>query len=212
MKRYYKRLTRFPEGIDRLDAEVRRDADGRGVVTAEQIARRVDELFLDGGMKALVGYIILRHGAWEAAMKVGRDDSSKTSFRAVWALEWAYEQSAPDELPEWFFDRLVDDFIATTNGSLHRIYAKMICDRMRFCGARPTDTQAERLAERCFDLVITPATKVATRFWTLEILAELSPRLDWVARELPDTLRHISESPDCTPGLRVATREILKRL
>ncbi len=204
-RRYYKRLVRFPEGTDRLDGEVRLPVDG------EQIQRWVDELFLGGGMKAMVGYIILRYGAWEAAMNVGCSDS-KIGFRAAWALEWAYEQAEPKDIPEWFSDRLADDFIATSNGSLHRIYAKMICDRMRFGGVRHTDTQAERLAEKCFDLVIDPATKTAAIFWCLEILAELSPRLPWVAEELPAALHRISEASDCTPGLRVATREILRRL
>lgn len=281
-KRYYKRLARFPEGIDRLEAEVQgngggvRPAEGvrspdnvrptesthpvesmqpvestqpvesmqpvdgvpRPQVTERQIARWVDELFLDGGMKATVGYIILRYGAWEAAMNVGMNSShrpgpdsaakqrtgkgeednvaspewSKIGFRASWALEWAYEQAEESDLPEWFFDRLANDFTTTHNGSLHRIYAKIICDRMRFGSVRPTDAQAEKLAEKCFDLVIGPRTKTAVRFWCLEILAELAPRLDWVAGELPETLRLISEAADCSPGMRVATREILKRL
>lgn len=205
-RRYYKRLVRFPEGTDSLDGEV------RPPVTEGEIERWVDELFLGGGMKASVGYIILKYGAWEAAMNVARRDGSKTGFRAAWALEWAYEQAEPGDLPEWLFDRLVDDLTASANGSLHRIYAKLVCDMVRFGGSAPTGAQAERLAEKCFDLVIEPATKTAALFWCLEILAELSPRLDWVAEELPATLHRISEAPGCTPGLRVATREILRRI
>ncbi len=218
-KRYYKRLVRFPDGIDRLESGVRLPVD------EEQIGRWVDELFLGGGMKAMVGYMILKYGAWEAAMNVGATtvrgqggvkyappSPQTTAFRASWALEWAYEQSEPGDLPEWFFDRLIDDFTASSNGSLHRIYAKIICDMMRFGGAKLTDGQAERLAEKCFDLVIATPTKGAAKFWCLKILSELAPRLDWVAEELPETLRRISAAPDCTPGLRVATREILKRL
>ncbi len=261
-KRYYKRLARFPDNIDLLEAEVGFSADGTPVVTEAQIARWVEDLFLGGGMKAVVGYIILKYGAWEQAMDLAHRQSDpccrkaveascdeddvrsraeqtaqsrggsrenarhgsresakdaplspqKHGFRAAWALEWAYEQAEERDIPEWFFDRLVDDFCASTNGSLHRIYAKMICDRMRFGNMCPTDAQAERLAERCFDLVIDPQTKTALKFWCLEILAELAPRIDWVAAELTDTLRHISEAPDCSPGMKVATREILKRL
>ncbi len=218
-KRYYKRLSRFPEGIDRLESEVRLPVDG------EQIGRWVDELFLGGGMKAMVGYMILKYGAWEEAMNLSANticnsggvkyappSPQTTGFRAAWALEWAYEQSEPGDLPEWFFDRLADDFTASSNGSLHRIYAKIICDMMRFGSVRPTDNQAERLAEKCFDLVFAYSTKGAAKFWCLEILSDLSTRMDWVAEELPETLRRISAAPDCTPGLRVATREILKRL
>ncbi len=134
-KRYYKRLVRFPEGIDRLEAQVRLP------VTGDQIELWIDDLFLGGGMKATVGYIILKYEAWEAAMDVARTDS-KTGFRAAWALEWAYEQAEPNGLPEWLPDRVADDFVASSNGSLHRIYAKMLCDMVRFGGMCPSDAQA----------------------------------------------------------------------
>jgi hypothetical protein len=207
-KRYYRRLAHLPEGADRLAVTV------HSPVTEEQIEGWVAET-LGGGMKdmkAQVGYIILRYGAWGAAMNLAQCDNPQMGFRAAWGVEWAYEQSEPGERPEWFFDRLTHDFIASKNGSLHRIYGKMICDAMRFGGFSLVGTRAERLAEKCFDLAIAPATKSAVMFWCLEILTELAPRIGWVAEELPETVRHISEAPDCSPGLRVATREILRRL
>lgn len=211
-KRYYRRLERFPEGTDRLDAQVRLP------VTGEQLERWANELFPGGGMKAVVGYVILRYGAWEEAMDVARRTTDpRSAFRVAWALEWAYEQAAEEDIPEWLFGRLIDDFCTTSNGSLHRMYAKIICDRMRFGGASfatpvsSTDAQAGRLAEKCFDLVIDPRVGTAVKFWCLEILSELASRLDWVAEELPEILRRISETDDCSPGMRVATREILRR-
>lgn len=205
-KRYYRRLKNFPEGTDRLEAEVRLP------VTGEQLQRWSNELFPGGGMKAVVGYVILRHGAWKEAMDAARNGDIRSAFRVAWALEWAYEQTGEEDIPEWFFERVVNDFCTSSNGSLHRIYAKIAYDRMRFGGVRPTEAQAERLAEKCFDLVIDPRARTAVRFWCLEILSELAPRLDWVARELPETVRHISEALDCSPGMRVATREILRLL
>jgi hypothetical protein len=256
-KRYYRRARSFPEGIDRLESELRLP------VSEEQIERWVDELFLGGdrnaggGLKQLVGYIILKYGAWEQAMSLARcvpdinspvcgqggadfalnedfvpgtvqtvrprrkhrgsvkdapPSPQKTGFRAAWALEWAYEQAEPDDLPEWFFDRVADDLCASQNGGVHRIYAKIVCDMMRFGGVRPSETQVEKLAEKCFGLVIDPRTKTATKFWCLEVLTRIAPRAEWVAEELPETVRRISEAPDCPPGMRVATREILKRL
>ncbi len=205
-KRYYRKLARFPEGIDRLEAEVRLPVD------EEQLERLLDYTFYAGDMKPTVGYLILKHGLWDEAMNIGRYGERRIAFRATWVLEWAYEQSAPDELPEWFADRMTDDFAASDNGSLHRVYAKMLCDMKRFGNYRPADGQAERLAEKCFELAIDPRTKTAVMFWCLEVLSELAPRLDWVAEELEETVRRISESPECTPGMAVACREILKRL
>ena len=205
-KRYYKKLREFPEGIDHLEAEVRLPID------EEQIEVLLETYFLGGNMKPTVGYLILKYGLWEEAMNIGRHGKPRIAFRATWVLEWAYEQSSPDELPEWFADRMADDFAASSNGSLHRVYAKMLCDQMRFGDFSPTGAQAEKLAEKCFDLVIDPKTKTAVTFWCLEVLSELAPRVDWVAGELEETVRRISESPGCTPGIAVACREILKRL
>jgi hypothetical protein len=230
-KRYYRRARSFPAGIDRLESELRLP------VSEEQIERWVDELFPGGGrnagagLKQFVGYIILKYGAWEVAMNVGVNPGHRPSagsaakqrtgkgergnvanFRAAWALEWAYEQAGPADIPEWFFDRVADDFCASQNGSVHRIYAKIVCDMMRFGGVRPSEMQVEKLAEKCFGLVIDPRTKTATKFWCLEVLTEITPRVEWVEEELPETVRRISEAPDCPPGMSVATREILKRL
>lgn len=162
-------------------------------------------------MKAVVGYLILRYGLWEQAMNLGCDASQRTGFRATWALEWAYEQSE-GQLPEWFPSRMTDDFAASDNGSLHRVYGKMLCDMMRFGDFRPTDAQARQLAEKCFDLLIGTQTKCAVQFWCMEILYELSPRIDWIAEALEDTARRISESPACSPGMTSACRDMLKRL
>ncbi len=205
-KRYYKKLAKFPEGTDRLEAEVRLPVD------EEQIEGLLDYRFYSGDMKPTVGYLILKHGLWEEAMNIGRHGRRQIVFRATWALEWAYEQSSPEELPEWFADRMLDYFAASDNGSLHRVYAKMLCDQMRFRDFRPTDGQVERLAEKCFELATNVQTKTAVTFWCLEVLSELAPRIDWVAEELEETVRRISESPDCTPGMTVACREIIKRL
>lgn len=204
-KRYYRPLKSFPEGTDRLESAV------QPPVTEERLAGLLDEYFRCGNMKAAVGYLILRYGLWEEAMNLGRDSRQRTGFRATWALEWAYEQSG-DRLPEWFAGRMADDFAASDNGSLHRVYAKMLCDMMRFGGFRPDDAQAHRLAERCFDLLIGSKTKGAVQFWCMEILYELSPRIDWIAEALEDTVLRISESPGCQPGMASACRDILRRL
>lgn len=205
-KRYYKKLAVFPEGVDRLEADLRLPVD------EDRLADWLDEYFRTGGMKAMVGYIILRCDAWEEAMNLGLDGEPRIAFRATWALEWAYEQSEPEERPEWFFDRMADDFVSSSNGSLHRVYAKMLLDQMRFGGICPTPGQAERLADRCLDLVSAPATKTAVRFWCLEILCELSPCVEWVGGELAALLRRLGEASECPAGMRVALREIGKRI
>lgn len=204
-KRYYKRLSQFPEGTDRLENEVRLPID------EDQIVRLLEEYFPGGNMKPMVGYIILRYGLWEEAMNIGMTAPQRIAFRATWALEWAYEQSL-GQLPEWFFDRMADDFAASRNGSLHRVYAKMLADQMVFEGIRPTETQAEKLAEKSFELLIDPKTRGAVKAWCLEILFALRLRLDWIAEPMEDIVQRLSEAPDCSPGMRVWCRELSKRL
>jgi hypothetical protein len=205
-KRYYKRLSRFPEGTDRLESEVCLP------VTEEQLCRFLDENFIGGQMKPAVGYLILKHGLWEQAMNIGIHTEHHLAFRASWALEWAYEQCPEGQLPEWFADRMTGDFVVSTNGSLHRVYAKMVLDRMRFGAFAPTDTQAELLAEKCFDLLINPKTRGAVRMWCMEILTDLSPRADWIADSLEATAHNISQQPDCSPGMSMACRRVIQQL
>jgi hypothetical protein len=143
-------------------------------------------------------------------MNIGMSAEHHLAFRASWAVEWAYEQCPEGELPVWFAERMTSDFVASTNGSLHRVYAKMLLDRMRFGGFTPTDTQVESLAEKCFDLLINPKTRGAVQMWCMEILTELSPRADWIAEALIETARTISQHPDCPPGMSMACRRVLK--
>jgi hypothetical protein len=204
-KRYYRRLLQLPEGIDRLENEVTLP------VTEEQLCRFLADNFIGGGMKPAVGYLILKHGLWSEAMNIGMGSDHQIAFRSTWALEWAYEQCPEGELPLWFAKRMIADFIASDNGSLHRVYAKMLLDRMRFGGFTPTDNQVEQLSEKCFDLLIEPKTRGAVRMWCMEILADLAPRTDWIADSLEATARNLSQQSDCPPGIVMACRRILSR-
>jgi hypothetical protein len=204
-KRYYKRLLHLPEGTDRLESEVTLP------VTEEQLCRFLDENFIGGGMKPAVGHLILKYGLWSEAMNIGMSAEHHLAFRASWALEWAYEQCSPEVLPAWFANRMTADFVASTNGSLHRVYAKMILDQMRFGGHIPPEAQVESLAEKCFDLLINPSTRGAVRMWCMEILSELAPRTDWIADALTATALTISQQPDCPPGISMACRRVLQK-
>ncbi|MDR0907056.1 MAG: hypothetical protein LBM63_00370 [Rikenellaceae bacterium] len=205
-KRYYKRLAQLPDGTDRLESEVSLP------VSEEQLCGFLDENFIGGGMKPAVGYLILKHGLWSEAMNIAMRAEHHLAFRASWAVEWAYEQCPEGELPEWFADRMTADFASSTNGSLHRVYAKMLLDQMRFGDFAPSDTQAELLAEKCFDLIINPSTRGAVQMWCMEILAHLAPRADWIAEALTATARQISEQPDCPPGMTMACRRVFQHL
>jgi hypothetical protein len=155
------------------------------------------------------GHLIIEKGLWEEALGLAFHDDPRVAFRASWALGWAYFEDR--ELFRPFIARFIEDYLRAENPSVHRMYAKMLCDMIR-CGLVVLDpAQAERVAEKTFDLLIGTETKSAVRVWAAEILFELSPRLEWVEEHLAAVLRQQIETMP-TPAILNHHSKLLKRI
>ncbi len=159
------------------------------------------------------GEIIRREGLWEAAMDIaaagGRSGrESQAGFRAAWSLEAAYFSDREAFRP--YAERFLGDFTQVRNPSVHRHYAKMLYDMMKRGLVDLQGTQAGRIAEFCFDLLIGPGVRVAVKGWSTEILVLLAPKVDWVAENLEETLRH--QMAGGSPAMIVSTRRAIARL
>ncbi len=179
-------------------------------VTREDLEKAILSGGLTRKMNTLAGSLIAEENLWDEAMDLSRSADGRTAFRASWGLEWAY-CLAPEEI-ESRWNRFLDDFLASNSESVHRVYSKMICDIMRREAATLSDGQAARLAEKCFDLLIDPDTAVAVKVWQIELLHDLSPRIGWIEENLTETVRTMSESPDCTPAIAAHARHYFRRL
>lgn len=241
MSKVYKYISQLEHSVSAREAS--------GIAPGERITVDMLENVLSSGMltrkmNTVMGSLIVEENLWDEAMMLARNGDERTAFRASWGLEWAYNQE-PEQL-ESRWNLLFEDFLASSNDSVHRVYSKMICDMLRRGAVTLSDDDAVRLAEKCFDLLIKPETAVAVKVWQIELLADLadcpaptgqssesadnsglsdssgysvnpahsgtSRHTDWIGEALTETVRTISESPDCTPAIAAHARHYFRRL
>lgn len=152
--------------------------------------------------------MIVGRGLHTTAMEMASDPDPRVAFRASWALEKAY--FADPGAFTGFTGEVVGVFLRSGNASVHRHYAKMICHLMRSGRLNPTAEQAEALAEKCFDLLISPRVKVAVKVWVMEVLLDLGRDTEWIASELRDTV--INQMGRSGPAFDNHSRKLLRRL
>jgi hypothetical protein len=201
-------------GKEKTMKKIYKKCDLEGIVVEVFAATRegLRGELMDGferGMNRRVGAMILEGGLWSEAMDLAMDDDASVGFRAAWGLEAAY--CADMDAFVAYFPRLLEDLLVTQNGSVERIYSKMLCDGMRRDAVKLTGAQAERLTEKAFGILIREGSKVATKVWQVELIADLIPRLEWIEESLTSLMRAMSENPDCTPAEAALAKNFLRR-
>lgn len=186
-----------------------------GIAADETIdAETLRDLLHAGGltqkMNTVVGSLISEEDLWEAALDLAISDNAQTAFRASWALEWAYATN--HDYFERFIPRFFTDYLNAMNESVNRVYSKMVCDMTRRGALTLTDGQALMVAEKAFDLLVNPETAVAVKVWQIELLSDLSGRIDWIEENLTEIVRAMSEKPDCTPAEAAHARHYFREL
>lgn len=163
----------------------------------------------EGGMNERFGRMLTDNAMWDFALDLAFHEDPRVAFRASWALEWAYFNDRVAFRP--YLGHFVDNFLRASNPSVHRHYTKMLWDMLHRGVLELDDAQAGQVAEKAFDLLIDPKTRVAVMVWCMEILYDLSPRLDWIEEPLRDTVRRIMENE---PSQGIANRgsKLLKRM
>ncbi len=184
-------------------------AELKALMTDERLKALFDER-RPIGLNDLLGLLILSEGLWDEALDAARDTNPQIAFRAAWALERAYD-AAPAEI-ERRFVRFAHDFLTNKNGSVLRIYAKMLYDIILRSNIIIQGEMMEAIATRCFDLLIDPRIKVAVKIWCAESLYMLRDQIGWVDEHLEPVIRQLVESPECTAGLLNRYSKILLRL
>lgn len=161
------------------------------------------------GMEERYGRLIADKDLWTDALRLAFHEDKRVAFRASWALEWAYFHNRELFVPhlETFFG----NYLRADNPSVHRHYTKMLCDMMRRGLFVPDDAQAEQIAEKTFDLLIGETTKVAVRVWSVEVLYELMPKIDWIGEHLAEVMRRQMETIN-TPAVLNHYGKLLRRM
>lgn len=173
----------------------------------ETLRRLLEERF-GKGMNATIGRIIVSENMWAEAMGLVSDTDAQVAFRAAWALQWAMEH-AGRPLTDYSC-HIVRTFLSSQNGSVLRIYSKLLLEAMRKTDF--DDITSQCIAEKSFDLLLDAKTKVAVKVWLMEILESLAGKIDYVAENLAECISRLSEAPDCTPAMTSHARNVLLRI
>lgn len=205
MSKVYKRILTNELTVNAREATGLSPLD---TVTCETLRDLLFSRGLTKKMNVIIGTLIAEENLWEEAIILSRDNNPKIAFRASWALEWAYTMNS--EQIERRFEELLNDFSQTDNESVQRVYSKMLCDMIRRRVIYLSDEKAAAIAETCFDLLTNRQTPVAVKVWQIELLADLSQRIEWIEENLTDIVRDMSENSECTPAIAASARRFLK--
>lgn len=161
------------------------------------------------GMAERYAALIIKHGLWEEVIPMALSDDDKLAFRSTWALDWAYSRNK--SVMEPYTEQFLETYLASTNGSVHRSFSKMLCDMLRRGTITLDESRQAEVAEKCFDLLIDESVRSAVKIWSAEILYQLMPRIDWIAEHLEETLVYQLESHP-SPAIITHYDKLLKKL
>lgn len=144
-------------------------------------------------------------------LAIAFDIKDKNHHKACWILELVFETKT-----DWLAPHL-DAFCKTlphfTNESAMRPIAKIGLFASEYYQKHPGflhPLHIEQIMETCFDRLINPVTKVATKAYSMRTLYELGKKEDWV---YPELIRILSEdSAKHTAAYKAAAKDILKRI
>lgn len=179
-------------------------------LSPEQFAEALGGNFM-GKMGKMYGNLIIKHNLWESAITLALHHNPKIAFRSAWALDNAYFSNR-EELPNHFPKLFIDTYLASENGSVHRCYTKILCDMLKRKLIHPEISTLEKIAEKTFDLLLNPDTKVAVKAWCVEVLYILSSKISWVDEHLEDTIRTQLEREPLSPATINHAKKTLIRL
>ncbi len=139
----------------------------------------------------------LRVGASRVAQgaKLSRVTRHQILFRSAYVLEKIYFAD-PEQFRPYVDRFLKTDFVACTDASARRHFAKIMADLLTY--ERPETACLERIAEIASDWAVAEDSKIAVRIWAVEILKSCR-RIPWVAELWPDLLEAMSH--DASPGI-----------
>lgn len=155
------------------------------------------------------GQLVFDRSLEEECMDLAFDPDPRIAFRAAYALEFAFFID-PAGFACSYGNKLAADYILAENPSVHRHYSKMLFQMLEKGLIQPSEEITDRIIEKAFDLLISPKAMPAVKVWSMDILCFLSPRRDWIARSLFETLQNLMI--DGSPGIKSKGAKICRRL
>lgn len=155
-----------------------------------------------------IGEAILQYDLAAEAISLAGHGDPHIAFRVSWGLEYAYFKD--NKSLRLLSAQLVDAYINSRYDSTRRIYGKIVDDLLRR-GDGTAYLRSEPIAEKAFDLLVSPDVNVAPKVWAMEILCTLHDRIDWIAENLVPTMEH-QTILNPTPAMISHSAKCLRRL
>ncbi len=145
-------------------------------------------------------------------MAFALNTNDKNHFKACWISELVFENKI-----EWLQEHL-DDFCAALPKFTHESALRPISKICLFAVEKHYKTHSgflnsrhiNRITESCFDWLINPEGKVATKAYAMRTLYILGKKEDWIYPEL-ETILPLG-FPQHTAAYKVAAKDILKKI
>lgn len=159
----------------------------------------------------LSGMVLNDRSLLSGLLTVAFDIKDKNHHKACWILELVFEAKI-----EWLAPHL-DAFCSILpnlkNESAMRPISKICQFALEHEQKHPgflTPAYKELITEACFDWLIRPETKVATKAYSMRALFLLGKKEDWI---YPELIRILSEdSAKHSAAYKAAAKDILKRI
>lgn len=159
----------------------------------------------------LSGMVLNDKSLFPDLLHIAIDTDDKNHFKACWILELVCEAKI-----EWLGD-YISEFCAILpkikNDSAKRPMSKICMFAVKHNAKNINfinSEQLQQITEICFDWLINPNEKVATKVYAIRTLYLLGKNNDWIHPELQTILEQ--DFPNHTPAYKAAAKDILQKL
>jgi hypothetical protein len=160
---------------------------------------------------ALSGQVLNDKSLLPDLLEIAFDTTDKNHHKSCWIMELVFE--AKTEWLAGYLDAFCTTLASFTNESAIRPVAKTCLFALQYSQGHLgflNAAQLDKITEACFDWLINPETKVATKAYAMRALYLIGKKEHWIYPELSrilseDTVKH-------TAAYGGAARDILKKI
>jgi hypothetical protein len=161
-------------------------------ISYEELLYRISQTMGKPKVIELTGIMMHRNFQLNDLLAITLYPEKQVAFRAAWIMENLF-LTDPVRFID-VIDTIIANFLSVTNQSCQRHYAKILIHLTgkkadKTIKTKLQQTDCEPVAERCFDFLIDPASPIAVKVFSMEILFNLRLRYNWIPAILAEQIR-----------------------
>lgn len=159
----------------------------------------------------LSGEVLNNHDLLPDLLTIAFNVKDKNHHKACWIMELVFEAKI-----DWLTPHL-EDFCNTLQSFKHESALRPVSKICQFAAEKNDKAagfikgkQLQQIIEACFDWLINPEGKVATKAYAMRALFLIGKKEDWIYPELQVILSQ--DFPNHTAAYKAAAKDILKKI